>query len=205
MKSQLSQKTIFTIGHSTHDIGEFIAMLTGHSISLLVDVRNFPSSRRYPHFNSHALESSLIHRNIRYLHMPGLGGRRKPLPDSTNNRWRNSSFRGYADYMTTDAFRQAAGELEASGLQETVAYMCAEAVWWSCHRKTGAGRCFISWHLTNRMRIHTVQRRGLQMGNCDTMNPGYFNFSAFPTGRLARARGRSTGILVRLKQVLENK
>lgn len=134
MKVASSEKTIYTIGHSTHPIVEFIAMLTSHGISLLVDVRNFASSKRYPHFNKEALETSLNTQNIRYLHLPALGGRRKPLPDSTNNRWRNSAFRGYADYMESDAFKQSVSELEKLGALENVAYMCAEAVWWSCHR-----------------------------------------------------------------------
>lgn len=134
MTAPSSSPTIYTIGHSTHPIEQFIAMLTSHSVSLLVDVRNFPSSRRFPHFNKDALQQALIAHNIQYQHMAALGGRRKPSADSINNRWRNSAFRGYADYMSSHAFTQAVSDLEKLGSYETVAYMCAEAVWWSCHR-----------------------------------------------------------------------
>ena len=126
--------TIFTIGHSTHPLDEFIGILKSFSISLLADVRNFPGSRRYPHFNKDLLESSLNENKIRYLHFKGLGGRRKPVADSLNTRWRNEAFRGYADYMQTEAFRESVNQLQDIASNEQVAYMCAEAVWWSCHR-----------------------------------------------------------------------
>ena len=125
---------IFTIGHSTHPLEEFIEILHSFSISVLADVRNFPGSRRYPHFNKELLESSMKENNIRYMHFKELGGRRKPMPDSINTRWRNEAFRGYADYMQTDAFITSVGELQEVAREEQVAYMCAEAVWWSCHR-----------------------------------------------------------------------
>ena len=127
-------KTIFTIGHSTHHLDEFVGLLKSFSISILADVRNFPGSKRYPHFNKELLESSLKKNGIRYRHFKQLGGRRKPVADSINTRWRNEAFRGYADYMQTSVFRESVGELQDIARKETVAYMCAEVVWWSCHR-----------------------------------------------------------------------
>jgi len=126
--------TIFTIGHSTHPLDEFVGILKSFSISLLADVRNFPGSRRYPHFNKEMLESSLLKHEIRYKHFKDLGGRRKSSPGSTNTRWRNEAFRGYADYMASDAFAESVMQLQEIARHERVAYMCAEAVWWSCHR-----------------------------------------------------------------------
>lgn len=125
---------IFTIGHSTHPIDEFVNILQSFSISLLADVRNFPGSKRYPHFNKEILESSLNKNNIRYRHFKELGGRRTPVPDSINTRWRNQAFRGYADYMQTNVFGESINQLQDIARKEQVAYMCAEAVWWSCHR-----------------------------------------------------------------------
>ena len=94
----------------------------------------FPGSRRYPHFNREALKGSLCASGIDYIHLPELGGRRRPLPDSLNMIWRNESFRGYADYMETEAFRAGVDRLiEIAGTSRT-AIMCAEAVWWRCHR-----------------------------------------------------------------------
>jgi len=101
-------------------------------VTLLVDVRTIPASRRMPHFAKAALERSLPQHGIRYLHMPELGGLRKPRPDSTNTGWRNVGFRGYADYMQTDEFWKGIDRLRA--LPPQVAIMCAEAVPWRCHR-----------------------------------------------------------------------
>jgi len=126
--------TIYTIGHSTHPIDEFIAMLQSFSITLVADIRNYPGSRRYPQFNQDALENSLTQERIGYIHLKELGGRRKPVPDSVNTNWRNEAFRGYADYMQTEEFRHAIATLESIASKDCVAYMCSEAVWWSCHR-----------------------------------------------------------------------
>jgi hypothetical protein len=126
---------IWTIGHSTRSIDDFVALLEDNGIKLLTDVRSLPRSRRYPHFSKPALEESLRQRGIRYEHFPELGGRRKPKPESHNTAWRNASFRGYADYMETEEFRKGVERLLALGNEfgET-AIMCAEAVWWRCHR-----------------------------------------------------------------------
>jgi uncharacterized protein (DUF488 family) len=126
---------IWTIGHSTRKIDDFISMLEQTGIKLLADVRSLPGSKRYPQFNKQALAESLSARGIRYEHFPELGGRRKPKPDSRNTVWRNASFRGYADYMETEEFRKGIERLLdlANEVGET-AIMCAEAVWWRCHR-----------------------------------------------------------------------
>ena len=127
-------KTIWTIGHSTRALDEFIAMLKSLQIELVADIRSFPGSRRYPHFNKEALEVSLPENKIKYTHLKELGGRRKVQPDSINTGWRVAAFRGYADYMETNAFKIAITKLEAIAVNERTAYMCSEAVWWRCHR-----------------------------------------------------------------------
>lgn len=126
---------IWTIGHSTRKIDIFISLLQGYGIKMLADVRSLPGSRRYPQFNKEALVDSLGKTGIRYEHFPELGGRRKPRPDSGNTVWRNAAFRGYADYMEKEEFRKGAKRLLGlAGESGPTAIMCAEAVWWRCHR-----------------------------------------------------------------------
>lgn len=134
MRYNASMKTIFTIGHSTHPIETFLALLQAHSIEVLVDVRTVPRSRHNPQFETDALRTSLHEAGISYIHMAGLGGLRRPRKDSPNNGWRNESFRGYADYMQTGAFQTALNELQELAQQHITAIMCAEAVPWRCHR-----------------------------------------------------------------------
>jgi uncharacterized protein (DUF488 family) len=126
--------SVFTIGHSTRSIDEFIEMLKSFSMGTMVDVRSFPGSRRYPHFNRDALRDLLATAAIDYIHLPELGGRRKPRPDSLNMTWRNESFRGYADYMETDEFLAGIERLLNLARDRRTAIMCSEAVWWRCHR-----------------------------------------------------------------------
>ncbi len=142
------QPRIWTIGHSTRTIDVFVSLLNENGIKLVADVRMFPGSKRYPQFGAEALARSLGEAGIRYEHFPELGGRRKTRPDSKNTAWRNESFRGYADYMETDQFRNGIARLldfakrsgptarPASPTRSVagVAIMCAEAVWWRCHR-----------------------------------------------------------------------
>ena len=130
----MKQKIIYTIGHSTHTLEEFIAMLKSFNIELLADIRSFPGSRKFPHFNKENLPASLAENNIEYIHLKNLGGRRKVNPESCNTGWRVAAFRGYADYMETENFKKAIHELEQIASTKRVAYMCAEAVWWRCHR-----------------------------------------------------------------------
>jgi uncharacterized protein (DUF488 family) len=126
-------KSIWTVGHSTRTIEEFVGLLAAHSIRLVADVRQFPGSRRYPQFNKETLERSLAAQGIKYLHIPELGGRRRARKDSFNTASRKAAFRGYADYMETTGF--AAGiERLSEAAKENTAIMCAEAVWWRCHR-----------------------------------------------------------------------
>jgi uncharacterized protein (DUF488 family) len=134
MSQPQPQNVIWTIGHSTHAIDEFIDIIRSFQIGNLVDIRMFPGSRRYPHFNKEALEGSLADADINYHHIVELGGRRKAKPDSKNTGWRLAAFRGYADYMETDAFHNGIELLKNIASKERTAYMCSEAVWWSCHR-----------------------------------------------------------------------
>ena len=150
--------TIFTIGHSTRSLDDFVALLQAHGVTQLADIRTLPRSRRHPHFSRDALAESLPSVAIAYRHMPELGGLRKPRRDSRNTGWRNTSFRGYADYMETPAFAKAIDDLIAwaqredrrperaapheagvarpfQGRDADTAIMCAEAVWWQCHRQ----------------------------------------------------------------------
>src|SRR5439155_15873104 len=126
---------IWTIGHSTRGIDEFISLLEENEINLLVDVRAWPGSKRYPQFNKDALKESLNAHGIRYEHFPELGGKRKSKPDSRNTAWRNASFRAYADYMETEQFQKGIERLLDVAVEAgPTAIMCAEAVWWRCHR-----------------------------------------------------------------------
>ena len=125
---------IYTIGHSTHTIAEFMAMLHSFDIKTIVDIRRFPSSCKFPQFDQENLKASLNEAGIQYIHMLELGGRRQAKKDSKNTVWKNESFRGYADYMETTEFKNAVTHLGEIALKQTTAYMCSEAVWWRCHR-----------------------------------------------------------------------
>jgi uncharacterized protein (DUF488 family) len=125
----------WTIGHSTRKIDIFISLLEKNGIKLVVDVRGLPGSKRYPQFYKEALSASLHKVGIRYEHFPELGGRRKPKHNSRNTGWRNASFRGYADHMETEEFQKDIERLvDLAREVGPVAIMCAEAVWWRCHR-----------------------------------------------------------------------
>jgi len=125
---------IWTVGHSTRELSVFLELLRQNRIGILADVRRFPGSRRHPHFAHDALSRSLSDIGIEYEHFPELGGHRKPRPDSSNTAWRNDSFRGYADYMETDEFRKGIERLLKCAKGKPTAIMCAEALWWRCHR-----------------------------------------------------------------------
>lgn len=126
--------TIFTVGHSTRAIDEFIALLHAHGVRQLIDVRTIPRSRHNPQFGQEQLGPVLEDANIRYRHMPALGGLRRACRDSVNTAWRNASFRGYAGYMQTQSFADALNELIVLGRERRTVIMCAEAVPWRCHR-----------------------------------------------------------------------
>jgi uncharacterized protein (DUF488 family) len=127
-------QTLWTIGHSTRDWDTFVALLQAARIEALADVRRFAGSRRHPQFSGEVMAQQLPDAGIAYVPMPALGGRRTAQPDSPNTAWRNASFRGYADYMATDEYRVARARLEALAIGQPVAVMCAEALWWQCHR-----------------------------------------------------------------------
>jgi uncharacterized protein (DUF488 family) len=124
--------TIHTIGHSTRSLDELVELLSRNRVAIVADVRRFPGSRRHPHFAAAALAEALPAASIRYLHIEDLGGRRRGLPGSVNDYWRNASFRAYADYMGTAGYAAAVDRLLSLG--EGTAIMCSEAVPWRCHR-----------------------------------------------------------------------
>ena len=126
--------TIWTIGHSTRPLEEFLGLLAGSRIESIVDVRSFPGSRKYPQYGKEALAATLAAHAIGYHWLPALGGRRRVSPDSPNTAWRNASFRGYADYMASAEFAQGLVQLLERARKSRTAMMCAEAVWWRCHR-----------------------------------------------------------------------
>jgi uncharacterized protein (DUF488 family) len=130
--------TIFTIGHSTRTIAEFVELLRQVNVDLLIDVRSMPGSRAMPQFNIETLPDVLSAEGIGYRHLPSLGGRRshrKGAPPSTNTLWRVAAFRNYADYAETEEFRAGLDELLVLASEHRCAIMCAEAVWWRCHRR----------------------------------------------------------------------
>lgn len=128
------QAAIYTIGHSTRGIDEFIELLQINEIEVLVDVRRFPGSGKYPHFNQGELSRSLARVGILYVHLEELGGRRRRNKDSRNTAWKNKSFQAYADYMGTPEFLKGIDRLLAHAEKQRTAIMCSEAVWWRCHR-----------------------------------------------------------------------
>ena len=135
---QARNLTVFTIGHSTRTIDEFVALLRQAGVDMVIDVRSFPRSRTNPQFNTQTLPGSLAEAGMSYRHLGALGGRRrrsKAAAPSPNLLWRNDSFRNYADYAATDAFRAGLAELRALTLAHCCALMCSEAVWWRCHRR----------------------------------------------------------------------
>ena len=126
--------TIYTIGHSTRTIEEFLELLFSFNIKIVADIRRLPGSRKYPQFDQDTLKKSLEENEIDYVYIEDLGGRRPAKKDSKNTTWRNKSFQGYADYMETDSFSDGVVELAKFAYEQPTAMMCSEAVWWRCHR-----------------------------------------------------------------------
>jgi len=129
-----SKLRVWTIGHSTRALDEFIGLLTENQIEAVADVRSFPGSRKFPQFNAENFAESLPAAGIEYIPFKQLGGRRKARKDSTHTIWRHPAFRGYADYMDTDEFKKGIDELLDLAAKKRTAIMCSEAVWWRCHR-----------------------------------------------------------------------
>jgi uncharacterized protein (DUF488 family) len=125
---------ICTIGHGTRFLDEFIKLLLSFDVRLVLDVRTVPRSRHNPQFNQETLPDHLLKQGVGYRHQPGLGGLRKPIPDSVNTGWHNSAFRGFADYMQTEAFKSNLNELKEMANEQILAIMCAETLPWRCHR-----------------------------------------------------------------------
>ena len=135
---------MYTIGHSTRSFDELVSLLKHHGVRTIADVRRFPRSRKYPHFNDDALTLTFPQVGIQYIPFPSLGGRRRTIAGSINTGWRNEGFRGYADYMQTREFQHALGQLSEVAGQSPTAIMCAESVPWRCHRSLIADAMLVS-------------------------------------------------------------
>ena len=170
-------KIIYSIGHSTHSIQEFLDMLISFDIKLLVDIRRLPGSRKFPQFNQDELKESLAHTGIQYIHLISLAGRRPAHKDSHNTAWRNLSFRGYADYMETADFQQGIIELEALATKQKTVYMCSEAVWWRCHRSLVSDYLKIrGWQVYHIMAVGKAQEHPYT--SAATIVDGKLNYSS---------------------------
>lgn len=134
MKTPESEITVYTVGHSTRTMHEFVSLLNCYSVSLVVDVRTVPRSRHNPQFNKEILPDTLKPYGVRYIHMPEIGGLRHPKRDSINLAWKNMGFRGYADYMQTKEFTDSLLKIMVLARENCLALMCAEALPWRCHR-----------------------------------------------------------------------
>ena len=147
---------IYAVGHSTRTVEELVELLRAHGVETLADIRTVPRSRTNPQFNRDALPRTLAAAGLRYAHLPRLGGLRRPRPESPNAAWRNTSFRGYADYMLTEDFAQGLEELRLLAGEGPVAVMCAEALRWRCHRSLVADALYARGvqvlHITSRTR-----------------------------------------------------
>lgn len=148
---------LFTIGHSTHSLDRFLELLAQHGIGVVADVRRFPGSRKFPHFNRESLVSALPARGIAYRWIEALGGRRpkKNGGSRKNLGLRNESFRNYADYMATDDFREGVEELLECAKKERTAFMCSESVFWRCHR-----RLVSDWLVSKGIAVHHIMPSG---------------------------------------------
>ena len=141
---------IYSIGHGTRSLDELIATLTEAGIRDLVDVRLFAGSRRHPQFGAKTLETALGQSGVAYVHLPALGGRRDPHPDSPHRALRVAAFRGYADHMETQEFAEGYERLTSLARESRTAFMCAETLWWRCHRRLIADRLIVDgWNVTH--------------------------------------------------------
>jgi uncharacterized protein (DUF488 family) len=154
----MAVRPILTVGHSDLEAQEFIELLNGQAVELLVDVRRFPGSRHVPWTKSETLEKLLEEAGVRYLHLESLGGRRRPAAGSPNGGWRVRQFQGYADHMSSEEFGDGLAKLEEEARRRRLAIMCAEAQWWRCHRRLIADRLLIGGyevlHLDSRGALH---------------------------------------------------
>lgn len=143
---EMRASTLFSVGHSTRTQGEILELLKAHDIDRVVDVRAYPGSRKHPHVRSDRMAGWLADGDIAYEHLPELGGRRRPQPDSPNGAWTNKQFQAYADYMSTDDFQRGLSRLlELCGETRTTC-MCSEAQWWRCHRRMICDAALVAGH-----------------------------------------------------------
>jgi uncharacterized protein (DUF488 family) len=158
----VAEPVLYTIGHSTRGLDEFLALLRAHEIELVADIRTIPRSRHNPQFNTERLAPRLDRARVRYAHLPALGGLRHPAKDSVNRGWRNASFRGFADYMGTPEFARGLRRLEALAGRRRTAIMCAEAVPWRCHRSLVADALTLAgWQVRHIQSRRTAARHAL--------------------------------------------
>jgi uncharacterized protein (DUF488 family) len=144
--ARAARELIHTVGHSTRERDELIALLRAHGVDAVADVRRFPGSKRLPHFNAEALAAALPVEGIAYEHYIELGGRRSRVPSSPNGGWEVAAFQGYADHMASEEFARGLERLEAWASERSVAVMCAEAPWWRCHRRLLADALLVRGH-----------------------------------------------------------
>ena len=141
---------VFTVGHSTHDLSRLVELLREHGVGAIADVRAHPGSRRMPRFNREVLGRELPGQGIGYHHIPELGGRRRPVPEGPNRGWQVEAFRGYADHMASDEFAAGLERLQTVARQRPTAIMCAEGLWWRCHRRLVADALVIrGWEVVH--------------------------------------------------------
>jgi uncharacterized protein (DUF488 family) len=179
--------TIWTIGHSTRTLQEFLDLLAEYGIEAIADVRRFPGSRRHPHFASDALAATLPAHGIAYRWIPRLGGRRKVQPGSPNTAWRNASFQGYADYAATAEFAEGLAELLKLAASMRTAMMCAEAVWWRCHRSI----------ISDVLKLRGIEVVHITDATHATVHP-YTSPARIVDGQLSYAPAQGSGLVDRL-------
>ncbi len=153
--------TVWTIGHSTLSADEFIGRLRSHGMEAIADVRRFPGSRRHPHFAREAMEAWLRDAGIAYAWLPQLGGRRRPVAGTPNTAWRNESFRGYADHLSSPEFAEGMAALQSLAIEHRTALMCAETLWWQCHRSL----------IADVLKVHGVQVLHVGAAEAETAHP----------------------------------
>jgi uncharacterized protein (DUF488 family) len=140
------QTVLYTLGHSNTGLEEFLGLLAAHRVEAVADVRSYPGSRRHPHFGRVELETALSRRGIDYAWFPDLGGRRKPKRSSPHIAWQVPAFRAYADYMDTRTFAAALGEMLDWARGRQTSLLCAERLWWQCHRRLLSDRLLVQGH-----------------------------------------------------------
>ena len=173
--------TVWTIGHSTLAADEFVGRLRAHGLEAVADVRRFPGSRRHPHFAREAMEGWLGDAGIGYAWLPQLGGRRRPVAGTPNTAWRNDSFRGYADHLASREFAEGIAALQALAGARRTALMCAETLWWQCHRSL----------IADVLKVHGVQVLHVGAAEAETPHP-YTSAATIVDGELTDGGAQPT-------------